>query len=74
MEQTTTQMSTKRIECRTLNVEDVQNILGIGRSQAYMLVRSAAASDGAPFSVLRLGNRLLISKRSFDEYLQAHGL
>jgi len=61
-------------ECRTLHVEDIQNILGIGRSQAYMMVRNASVSDDAPFKVMRLGNRLLVSKKSFDDYLEANGL
>lgn len=74
MEQTMTQETRNRNECRTLHVEDVQNILGIGRSQAYMLVRKASVSDDAPFKVMRLGNRLLVSKKSFDDYLEANGL
>lgn len=74
MEQTTVQNIKSHYECRTLHVEDIQNILGIGRSQAYMMVRNASADDDAPFKVMRLGNRLLISKKSFDEYLEANGL
>ena len=74
MEQAMVQGTNAHCECRTLHVDDVQNILGIGRSQAYLLVRRAAVSDDAPFKVMRLGNRLLVSKKSFDEYLEANGL
>ena len=74
MEQTVARNNKKNYECRTLHVEDIQNILGIGRSQAYMMVRKASVSDDAPFKVMRLGNRLLVSKKSFDDYLEANGL
>lgn len=48
---------------RTYNVSDIQNILGISRTMAYRLVNSN------PFRVVRVGNRILISKKSFDEWL-----
>lgn len=71
-------METKRIkltpECRTLRVEDCAAVLGIGRSAAYTLVRSAESNGGTPFRVMRVGTSLLISKKSFDEYLNANGL
>lgn len=69
-----TQLSnTPRFERRTLRVEDVQNILGVGRSMAYNLVRSAAAA-GEPFKVMRIGSTLLVSKKSFDDYLEQNGI
>ena len=62
-------------DCKTLRADQVATILGIGRSSAYALVKSASASpDGIPFRVLRLGNSLLISKKSFFDYLDANGL
>ena len=61
-------------ECRTLRVEECAEILGIGRSAAYALVRNAESSGGIPFRVMRVGTSLLISKKSFDEYLNANGL
>jgi predicted DNA-binding transcriptional regulator AlpA len=42
-----------------LNVKDIQKFLGIGRSQAYQLVRSNA------FHVVTVGKRILIPKDSF---------
>jgi len=50
-------------ECRTYGVCDIQNILGISRTMAYKLVNSE------PFRVVRVGNRIRISKKSFDEWL-----
>ena len=45
------------------NVEDIQELLGIGRSKAYKLVRSGA------FPVRRVDNRILIPKFPFLEWL-----
>lgn len=61
-------------ECRTLRVEDCAAVLGIGRSAAYTLVRNAESNGGTPFRVMRVGTSLLISKKSFDEYLNTNGL
>jgi len=60
-------------ECLTVRVDDLVIILGIGRSAAYTLVRDAEAT-GKPFIVLRIGNSILISKRSLNEYLESMGL
>ena len=65
--------SNETYECRTLRVEDLSEILGIGRSAAYNLVRQAELSNGIPFSVFRIGNTLLVSKKSFNEYLESVG-
>ena len=50
---------------RTYTVEEVAHILGIGRTSAYILVR-----DGH-FKIVRIGNAIRISKRSFDEWLDS---
>lgn len=44
-------------------VEEVQEKLGIGRRQAYEL-----ASSGS-FPAKRMGKRILIPKRTFEEWL-----
>lgn len=72
MKQTTT--SKQEFECRTIRVDDCAALLGIGRSAAYTLVRNAEATGGIPFRVLRVGTSLLVSKKSFHEYLEANGL
>ena len=46
-----------------LDVSDIQNLLGIGRSQAYNLVNSGQ------FHVVRLGKRIKIGRDVFLEWL-----
>jgi excisionase family DNA binding protein len=50
---------------RTYTVEDVAQILGIGRTSAYLLVKEGH------FKIVRIGNAIRISKRSFDEWLDS---
>lgn len=47
-----------------LNVEDIQNMLGIGKRQAYELVNSNQ------FPVVRVGRRIKIGKEGFDKWLK----
>lgn len=46
-----------------LNVEDIQNILSIGRKQAYDLVNSNA------FHSIRIGKRIKVSRNVFEKWL-----
>lgn len=48
---------------RTYTVEEIQNILGIGRNSAYGLVKSKV------FHSVRIGGNIRISKKSFNEWL-----
>ena len=48
-------------ERRTYTVDDIAQILGIGRTSAYILVKEGH------FKIVRIGNAIRISKRSFDE-------
>ena len=48
---------------RTYTVEEIAYILGIGRTSAYILVKEGH------FKIVRIGNAIRISKRSFDEWL-----
>ena len=52
-------------ERRTYTVEAVAQILGIGRTSAYLLVKEGH------FKIVRIGNAIRISKRSFDEWLDS---
>ena len=52
-------------ELRTYKVEDIAEMLNIGRSSAYALVKEGH------FKVVRVGNAIRISKKSFDEWLDA---
>lgn len=52
--------------CRTYRVEEIADILGIGRSSAYELVKQGC------FKTVRIGSAIRISKKSFDEWLESH--
>ncbi|WP_342431093.1 helix-turn-helix domain-containing protein [Neobacillus sp. FSL H8-0543] len=47
-----------------LEVKHIQEFLGIGRSQAYLLVKSSS------FHTVTVGKRILISKKSFLEWFE----
>jgi len=48
---------------RTYRVEDIADILDIGRTSAYNLVKEGH------FKVVRIGTAIRISRKSFDEWL-----
>lgn len=48
---------------RTYSVTEIQEMLGIGKNQAYTLVKSGE------FKTVKIGNSIRISKKSFDEWL-----
>lgn len=50
-------------EKRIYTVDEIQDILGIGRNSAYALVKSGV------FHSVRIGGNIRISKKSFDEWL-----
>ena len=52
-------------ERRTYTVEEIAQILGIGRTSAYLLVKEGH------FKIVRIGNAIRISKRSFDDWLDS---
>lgn len=52
-------------ERRKYTVDDIAQILGIGRSSAYLLVKEGH------FRIVQIGNAIRISKRSFDEWLDS---
>ena len=53
---------------RTYTVEEVAEILGIGRTSAYSLVKEGH------FKIVRIGNAIRVSKKSFDEWLDSLSL
>ena len=63
MSQTWTGTKMETPERRTYTVDDIAQILGIGRTSAYILVKEGH------FKIVRIGNAIRISKRSFDEWL-----
>lgn len=52
-------------ERRTYTVDEIAAILNIGRTSAYLLVKEDH------FKVVRIGNAIRISKKSFDEWLDS---
>lgn len=50
-------------ENRTYTVEDIAKMLNIGRSAPYNLTKEGH------FKIVRIGNAIRISKKSFDEWL-----
>ena len=52
-------------ESRTYTVEEIAAILNIGRTTAYLLVKEGQ------FKIVRTGNAIRISKKSFDEWLDS---
>ena len=53
---------------RTYTVEEVAGILGIGRTSAYSLVKEGH------FKIVRIGNAIRVSKKSFDDWLDSLSL
>lgn len=50
-------------EKRTYSIEEIQQILDIGRSTAYLLIKRKL------FKSVKVGKQIRISKKSFDEWL-----
>lgn len=48
---------------RTYTVDEIQDILGIGRTTAYALMKRNL------FHVVRIGGHIRVSKKSFDVWL-----
>lgn len=55
-------------ENRTYTVEDIAKMLNIGRTSAYNLTKEGH------FKIVRIGNTIRISKKSFDEWLDKLGI
>lgn len=50
-------------ENRTYTIDDIAKMLNIGRTSAYNLTKEGH------FKIIRVGNAIRISKKSFDEWL-----
>ena len=68
MDQTIDSVRGNTPERRTYTVEEIATILNIGRTSAYSLVKEGH------FKVVRVGNAIRISKKSFDDWLDAKSL
>ena len=63
MNATVTSGAAQYVGKRTYTVEEISQILGIGRTSAYKLIHSGA------FQIVKIGAAIRISKASFDEWL-----
>ncbi|MDL2288736.1 helix-turn-helix domain-containing protein [Oscillospiraceae bacterium OttesenSCG-928-F05] len=63
MNQATNSVQSSVPDLRTYKVEDIAEILSISMTSAYTLVKQGH------FKVVRIGNAIRISKKSFDEWL-----
>lgn len=52
-----------QVKKRVYTVEEMAGILNIGRTSAYLLVKEDH------FRIVRIGNAIRISKKSFDEWI-----
>lgn len=64
-----TESSASRLDRLTLNIEDAARLLGINRSTAYELARR----DALPVPVIRLGRRMVVSRRAMETLLGTNG-
>lgn len=55
-------------EKRVYEVEDIQEILSIGRTKAYAFIQEVY-KEQKPFKVIKIGNIYRIPKTSFDSWL-----
>lgn len=61
-------INTNYKEKRVYEVEDVQEILNIGRTKAYAFIQEVY-KEQKPFKVIKIGNIYRIPKVSFDRWL-----
>ena len=61
-------MMENEMEKKVYKVEDVQNLLGLGRSKAYEFIENVYY-DRKPFRVLKIGRSYRIPCNSFDKWL-----
>lgn len=54
---------------RVYDVEDIQRILGLGRSRTYQFLEEVYAKQ-EPFHVKKIGRLYRIPKESFDHWLE----
>ena len=49
--------------------EDIQKILGIGKSRSYTFLDEVYKQKNPPFRVLKIGKLFRVPKNGFDEWL-----
>jgi len=64
-----TGMDTMNVEKQVYDAEDIQKLLGIGRSKAYAFLDEAYEKQ-KPFRVIRIGRLYRVPKEAFDRWLR----
>lgn len=68
-----TKKAIEKDDCEVYLAEDIQRILGIGRSKSYYFLDEVARAENPPFRVLRVGKLLRVPKQGFDAWLYGTG-
>ena len=61
-------MDTMNIEKKVYDAEDIQKLLGIGRSKAYTFLDEVYKNQ-KPFRVVKIGRLYRVPKEAFDKWL-----
>ena len=61
-------MDTMNIEKTVYDAEDIQKLLGIGRSKAYTFLDEVYENQ-KPFRVVKIGRLYRVPKEAFDKWL-----
>ena len=61
-------MDTMNIEKKVYDAEDIQKLLGIGRSKAYTFLDEVYENQ-KPFRVVKIGRLYMVPKEAFDKWL-----
>ena len=61
-------MDTMNIEKKVYDAEDIQKLLGIGRSKAYTFLDEVYEIQ-KPFRVVKIGRLYRVPKEAFDKWL-----
>ena len=61
-------MDTMNIEKKVYDAEDIQKLLGIGRSKAYTFLDEVYENQ-KPFRVVKIGRLYRVPKEAFDTWL-----
>ncbi len=62
-------MDTMNVEKQVYDAEDIQKLLGIGRSKAYAFLDETYEKQ-KPFRVIRIGRLYRVPKEAFDRWLR----
>lgn len=64
-----TRSSNPKYDKKVYSVQDIQDILGIGRTTAYEFIRNTY-ENRKPFKVIKIGDTYKIPKDSFDKWIE----